>query len=85
MSFQDVKNLIQKHIPNSYITIEDMTGTKDHLEIMVISDIFEGKTLIEQHRLLMDILKESLQDDIHAVKLKTLTRQKAQAQNISFS
>jgi stress-induced morphogen len=55
-----------------------MTGTKDHLAITVVSDEFKGKLLIEQHQVLMDILKDELKSRIHAVKLKTYTKEKFQ-------
>jgi stress-induced morphogen len=53
-----------------------MTGTKDHLAITVVSDEFKGKLLIEQHQILMNLLKEELKNRIHAVKLNTFTKEK---------
>jgi acid stress-induced BolA-like protein IbaG/YrbA len=53
-----------------------MTGTMDHLEILVVDDIFAGKMRLAQHQIVMDILKESLKDKVHAVKIKTLTPDK---------
>ena len=69
-----VKELIQKQIPDAEVEVGDLTGTLDHLEIKVKSQVFAGKTLLQQHRLLMDILKDSLKDRIHAVKLTTQTK-----------
>ena len=54
----------------------DLTGTMDHLEIIVASDEFKGKILIDQHQMIMDILKEDLKEKIHAVQLKTMTIEK---------
>lgn len=72
----EVKNLIEKNITDALVTVEDMTGTQDHLEILVVSDVFKGKLLIDQHQMIMDILKESLKEKIHAVKIKTMTLEK---------
>lgn len=69
---EKVKTIIQSKLPNSQVFVEDMTGTKDHLDILVVDDVFKGKMLIEQHQIVMDILKESLSDFVHAVKIKTM-------------
>lgn len=74
----EVKKLIEDNISNAQVTVGDMTGTQDHLEITVISDEFKGKMLIDQHQMVMDILKESLKEKIHAVKIKTMTNEKWQ-------
>jgi len=74
--FKFVEDLIKSHLGESEVFVEDMTGTKDHLEITVVSDVFKGKLLIEQHQLIMDALKEELKLRIHAVKLHTYTKEK---------
>ncbi len=79
--FQFVEEIIKKGIPDALVLVEDMTGTRDHLAITVVSDAFKGKLLIEQHQMLMDLLKEELQNRIHAVKLQTYTKEKYQQVN----
>lgn len=74
--FLFVENLIKQGLPDADVMVEDMTGTRDHLAITVVSDAFKGKLLIEQHQLLMDLLKEELKNRIHAVKLQTYTKEK---------
>lgn len=73
---EEVKNLIESKLPESMVEVGDMTGTLDHLEILVVCDAFKGKLLLEQHQMVMDILKESLKEKIHAVKIKTITKEK---------
>jgi stress-induced morphogen len=74
--FTFVEELITAKLQDAKVFVEDMTGTRDHLAITVVSDAFKGKLLIEQHQMLMDILKEELKARIHAVKLQTMTHQK---------
>lgn len=62
---------LKTHFPDGIISINDMTGTKDHLEIHIKSDRFKSLRLIQQHQLVMDALKEDLKARIHAVKLNT--------------
>lgn len=68
-----VKNLIESQLPQSKVVVNDLTGTRDHLDIQITAEAFRGLTMIKQHRLIMDILKDALKDRIHAVKLHTQT------------
>ena len=72
----EIKALIESKLPGSIAQVGDMTGTMDHLAVMVASDEFKGKMLIDQHQIVMDILKEPLQEKVHAVKIKTITMEK---------
>lgn len=74
--FQFVEDIIKTGLPDAQVMVEDMTGTKDHLSITVISDGFKGKMLFEQHQILMNLLKDELKSRIHAVKLHTFTKEK---------
>lgn len=74
-----VKDLIQSNLKDSVVKVSDMTGTLDHLDILVVSDEFKGKMIFEQHQMVMNILKDCLKEKIHAVKIKTLTKDKYQA------
>jgi stress-induced morphogen len=79
--FAFVEDIIKAGIPDAVVSVEDMTGTKDHLAITVISDAFEGKMLFQQHQMLMNLLKDELKTRIHAVKLETFTRAKYELAN----
>jgi stress-induced morphogen len=79
--FTFVENIIKTGLPDAQVLVEDMTGTKDHLAITVISDAFKGKLLFEQHQMLMNLLKDELKTRIHAVKLQTYTKEKYQQLN----
>lgn len=77
---QDVEKLIKENLQDAHVEVSDLTGTMDHLNIFVVSDAFKGKMLIDQHQMIMDILKEDLKDKIHAVKIKTMTKEKFENQ-----
>ena len=75
MDFKVVENLIKETLTDAEVQITDLTGTMDHLGITVTSKSFEGKMLIQQHQILMDILKPKLDSgEIHAVQLKTIVK-----------
>ena len=68
---EEIRALLTKSIPDSEVTVQDMTGGGDHFEIIVMSPAFRGKGLIEQHQMVHAAL-EVLKDRIHAVQVKTL-------------
>lgn len=67
---EEIQSRIQKAIPDSEVTVQDQTGGGDHFEVIVLSSVFRGKTLIEQHQLVHTAL-EDLKDEIHALTIKT--------------
>lgn len=70
---EEVASLVRKGFPGSRVRVEDMTGTGDHFEIFVESSEFQGKTLIDQHRMVQKSIQSALDDgSIHAVRIKTL-------------
>jgi stress-induced morphogen len=68
-----VKNLIENSLPDAHVEVTDLTGTLDHLNIFVVSDQFNDLPLLQQHKIVMDILKNDLKDSLHAVKITTKT------------
>ncbi len=85
MEFENVKNLIKSGLTDAYIEVRDMTGTMDHLDLLIVSDHFAGKMLIQQHQLVMNLLKDSLKAEIHAVQLKTMSFEDAEKRGIKIS
>lgn len=72
ISPDDLKALLLS-IPASHVEVKDLTGTSDHFEALIVSDAFEGKSLIERHRLVYLALGDRMKQDVHALSLKTVT------------
>ena len=68
---QEIHSAVSKALPDSEVTVRDMTGGGDHFEVLVVSPAFKGKMLIEQHQMVHAALAP-LKEQIHAVKIKTL-------------
>jgi len=85
MDFENVKTIIKNGLNDAHIEVNDMTGTRDHLDILIVSDAFSGKRLIQQHQMIMDLLRESLVSDIHAVQLKTMTYADAEKRGLKIN
>ena len=68
-----VISLITEKLPDSQIKGENLKGN-DHLQVTVISSMFNGLSLVKQHQLVYSALKEELASEaIHALALKTET------------
>ncbi len=66
----EIHSLVEQAFPGSEVTVEDLTGTGDHFQVIVLSPVFKGKTLMEQHKMVYATL-EPLKDKIHALTIKT--------------
>jgi stress-induced morphogen len=70
----EIKQTLAKALPISLIETQDLTGGGDHWQLIIVSPAFEGKGLLEQHRMVNDALKEPMSDQrIHALALKTFS------------
>tara|TARA_B100000700_G_scaffold251613_1_gene282754 strand:- start:246 stop:476 length:231 start_codon:yes stop_codon:yes gene_type:complete len=73
MTKEEIYELIQKSIPDAKITIEDLRGDQNHYSATIISKSFEGKTKINQHKMVYDSLQGKMGNELHALMLKTKT------------
>ncbi|MCB1117025.1 MAG: BolA/IbaG family iron-sulfur metabolism protein [Chlamydiia bacterium] len=76
----NTREFVQKHLENalegSSIEVLDPRGDDCHLEAIVVSEKFEGLSLIKQHQLVMNTLKDHFNGGgLHALALKTYTPQ----------
>lgn len=72
ISPEEIKETLSKAIPVTLVETQDLTGGGDHWQVIIVSAAFEGKGLVEQHRLVNEALKEPIGDQrIHALALKT--------------
>lgn len=48
-------------------------GGGGHYQVLIVSPLFDGRVLLERHKLVYSALEDLMQTQIHALKLKTLT------------
>jgi BolA protein len=78
---QTIDKLIREQLKPDYLKITDdsvkhaghrgAVSGGGHYIVTVVSEAFEGKVLMEQHRMVNEILKELFQTEIHALALNT--------------
>lgn len=74
MSPEEIRTTLEKALPGAMIHVQDLTGGGDHFQVVVVSESFAGKGLIDQHQMVYGALKEAMGTErIHALALKTFT------------
>ena len=71
MEAGEIKQLIMKALPDCAVTITDLSGDGDHYACHVTSPAFEGKSRIEQHKMVYDALEGRMGGQLHALALQT--------------
>ena len=71
MQIDEIKKMIEAGMPESQVTV---TGDGSHFEALVISEQFEGKGMLQQHRMVYATLGDNIENAaIHALSMKTFT------------
>ncbi|MBY0369159.1 BolA family transcriptional regulator [bacterium] len=48
-------------------------GSETHFKLLVVSKTFEGKTLVDRHRLIYGLLEPEMKGGVHALALQAYT------------
>jgi acid stress-induced BolA-like protein IbaG/YrbA len=71
----DIARRIEAALPGALVEVE---GSEAHFSARVVSALFEGKTRVEQHRMIYDLFRDEMASQaIHALALRTLTPEQA--------
>lgn len=71
MNAAEIETLIKARFPDATITITDLAGDGDHYAAKVISGEFSGKSRVQQHQMVYEALKGSMDERLHALALQT--------------
>lgn len=74
MKPSELEAAVRRALPDARVKVVDLTGTEDHYELTVVSALFEGKSRIEQHKMVYRALEGEVGGAIHALALKTSAR-----------
>ncbi|MCB1531747.1 MAG: BolA family transcriptional regulator [Alphaproteobacteria bacterium] len=73
MDISTLKALIQNGIPDAVVEIEDLRGDGEHYAAHVTSPAFEGKTRVQQHKMVHEALQGKMGTELHALAIQTST------------
>lgn len=69
-----IEEMIVEALGEAHVEVVDLTGTRDHFSVLVVSSAFEGTLPLKQHRMVNAALREHIDSGaIHALQLKTFT------------
>ncbi len=71
MTIEQIKSLIEAGIEGTEAYVD---GDGSHFAARVVSDAFEGLSMVKQHQMVYAALGDSFEDAIHALSLQTYTR-----------
>ena len=72
LKLEEIRNLIKESIPDAEITIQDLAGDENHYSATIKSKIFNGKSKIEQHKMVYKSLKGKMGNELHALSINTI-------------
>ena len=71
MNLKEIESMIKEALPDAIIDIQDLAGDGNHYSATIISSAFNGKSKIEQHKMIYNSLKGKMGNELHALALKT--------------
>ena len=72
MTTQELKKRLQEAFQDGSVEVTDLTGTEDHYEVSVQSNLFQGLNRVQQHQKVMSALAPELKSgEIHALSIRT--------------
>ena len=74
LKIEEIESLIKKAIPDADISIKDLAGDENHYAATIKSKEFNGKTKIQQHKLVYKALGDKMGNELHALALVTMEK-----------
>ena len=74
LKLQEIKSLIIEALPDAEISIQDLAGDENHYSATIKSQIFNGKSKIEQHKMVYKALGGKMGNELHALAINTIER-----------
>ncbi|MCX7337916.1 MAG: BolA/IbaG family iron-sulfur metabolism protein [Alphaproteobacteria bacterium] len=68
---EELESLLRQSFPGAEIDVRDLVGDGDHYQATVLSDVFLGKTRVQQHQMVYAALKGIVGQELHALAVKT--------------
>ncbi len=79
-----IRNHLEQRFSPTHLNIEDDShhhaghaGAQQggHFNVLIVSAVFEGQSLIKRHRMVFEALEDLMQTDIHALSINARTPQ----------
>ena len=67
----EISNMIMSAFPDATLELKDIAGDNNHYSAKIISKIFNGKSRVEQHKMVYKALRDKMGNELHALALTT--------------
>ena len=71
ISKNEISSMIMSAFPDATVELQDTAGDNNHYTAKIVSKIFNGKSKIEQHKLVYKALKGKMGNELHALSITT--------------
>jgi len=71
MTANEIERLIREGLPDASVAIEDLAGDGNHYRAVIVSELFRGKSRLQQHQLVYRALGQRMGGELHALALST--------------
>jgi stress-induced morphogen len=73
MPMHELRGLLERGFPGDTIELDNPQGDGEHYQALIVSERFQGMTLVEQHQLVYRTMGDAMRSAVHAFALKTYT------------
>jgi Stress-induced morphogen (activity unknown) len=63
----EISNMIMSAFPDATLELKDIAGDNNHYSAKIISKIFNGKSRVEQHKMVYKALRGKMGNELHAL------------------
>ncbi len=70
VSPEQVRQYIEQGMPCEHV---EVTGDGAHFEALIVSELFAGRSKVQQHQIVYRALGDRMREEIHALSMQTLT------------
>ena len=67
---EEIKSLIEQNLAQSEV---EVSGDGRHFDAVIVCAEFAGKTRIQQHQMVYRALGDKMEEEIHALSMRTVT------------
>ena len=67
----EISSLIMTAFPDATLELKDTMGDNNHYSAKIVSKTFNGKSKVEQHKMVYKALKGKMGNELHALALIT--------------
>ena len=73
MEQNKLQKILEENFPDAKIILKDLVGDQNHYSLTIEDKIFNGQTMVAQHKIINSALREYLDSgELHALQLKTI-------------